>query len=399
MEQWERYLKKIYFDPKHPGGFASAGKLFKAVQQEGKYKTLTIGKIKQWLASIDVYTMNKPVIRRRVDKRKINNKIPVMAPFEIFDADLMDMRADAKVNDMRSYILVVIDIFSRFLWMRALKTKTMSEVKQAFESILEEAGKAPTRLRTDGGHEFTGGLMKEFYKSKNIFHYVAHNESKAVYAERVIQTIKRMLFRYMIHKNELRWVDVLPQIAQNYNATYHSVILMSPDQVNSSNVDQVWANQALLPVLKQQQKQKLNNNKIKAEIKKEKPKLKKKKSFKVNIGDHVRISYKRQAFERVYDQKFSGEVFTVAKRYRRQGTPVYRIKDLAGEMLKGGFYENEIQKVTVPLDKQYKIEKIVKYKGKGKQKQGLVRWLYWPSKFDTWVPLSEIKDIKPIKSK
>ena len=39
-----------------------------------------------------------------------------------------------------------------------------------------------------------------------------------------------------------------------------------------------------------------------------------------------------------------------------------------------------------------KIDKIVKYKGGGKNRQALVHWLNWPKKFDSWVQASEIKD-------
>ena len=308
MARKESYLRKIYFDPRHPGGFASADKLYKTVQREGKFK-VSQADVRRWLASVDSYTMNRPVVRRLDNRRRTKNKLPIHHLFEQWDADLMDMRADAKANDGYAYILVVIDVFSRYLWTRPLKTKTLTEVKEAFEDILSKAGQTPQRLRTDGGREFTGRIMKEVYKDLNIYHYVAHNESKATFAERVIQTLKRMMFRYMVHKNELRWIDVLPDITQNYNATYHSVLRMAPDQVSSSNQDQVWANQVLLPIVKQ-----MKTSSIKKEEKKQMKKPKKVR-YKVKVGDYVRISFKRQPFERVYDQKYSGEIFQVAKCY------------------------------------------------------------------------------------
>ena len=39
-----------------------------------------------------------------------------------------------------------------------------------------------------------------------------------------------------------------------------------------------------------------------------------------------------------------------------------------------------------------KIDKIVKYKGRGKNRQALVHWLNWPKKFDSWILASEIKE-------
>ena len=40
-----------------------------------------------------------------------------------WDADLMDMSYYAKQNDGYNYILMVIDIFSKYVWLRPLKRK------------------------------------------------------------------------------------------------------------------------------------------------------------------------------------------------------------------------------------------------------------------------------------
>ena len=50
------------------------------------------------------------------------------------------------------------------------------------------------------------------------------------------------------------------------------------------------------------------------------------------------------------------------------------------------------KKTNIKRDDVQKIDKVIKYKGRGKAKQALVHWLNWPKKFDSWVPASEIKD-------
>ena len=47
-------------------------------------------------------------------------------------------------NSGFSFILVVIDIFSKFVWMRPLKNKKGQSVNAAFQDILRE-GRHPTR--------------------------------------------------------------------------------------------------------------------------------------------------------------------------------------------------------------------------------------------------------------
>ena len=64
---------------------------------------------------------------------------------------MQDIKDD---NDGVSFLLVVINLFSRYLWVRPLKTKSAREVTEAFEDIFD-VGQKPEKLRTDKGKEFT----------------------------------------------------------------------------------------------------------------------------------------------------------------------------------------------------------------------------------------------------
>ena len=95
----------------------------------------------------------------------------------------------SKNNKGVGYILVIIDIFSRFLWLRPLKTKTGLNAANAFEKVFLE-GRRPKYLRTDKGQEFKARVVQEVFKRYNIRHFVTQNEVKANYAERVSLLIK-----------------------------------------------------------------------------------------------------------------------------------------------------------------------------------------------------------------
>ena len=51
---------------------------------------------------------------------------------EIWAADLIDMQAFSKDNNGIKYLLTVIDIFSKKIWIVPLKRKTGQEVANAF---------------------------------------------------------------------------------------------------------------------------------------------------------------------------------------------------------------------------------------------------------------------------
>ena len=51
---------------------------------------------------------------------------------EILAADLIHMQAFSKDNNVIKYLLTVIDIFSKFVWIVPLKRKTGRKVGRAF---------------------------------------------------------------------------------------------------------------------------------------------------------------------------------------------------------------------------------------------------------------------------
>jgi hypothetical protein len=283
-----------------------------------------------------------------------------------WDADLMDMSSLAKYNGGVTFVLVAIDIFSRFLLVAPLKSKRGKDVAEAFAAIFAK-GKRPYKIRTDKGSEFTNHVVQQYLKDQGVGHFVTQNEVKANYAERVIKTIKGRIYKYFTKKQTYEYVSHLQDFVDSYNHTYHRSIRMKPADVNHSNESQLWQQQYGLeskgyPIRK----------------------------FKFDFGAHVRISYLRTTFMREYNEKWTGEIFTVKNRYMRQGIPVYKLKDYSGEDIEGTFYEEELQLVLMP--EVFRVEKILRRRKVKGKKQHLIRWAGWPAKYDSWVNDEELRN-------
>ena len=76
----------------------------------------------------------------------------------------------------------------------------------------------------------------------------------------------------------------------------------------------------------------------------------------------------------------------------RQGQPIYKLVDWYNKPVKGTFYQKELQKVEVSDGDMFKIEKVIKYKGRGNRKEALVHWLGWPKQFDSRIPVSNLSN-------
>ena len=94
------------------------------------------------------------------------------------------MQAFSKQNKGIKYLLTVIDIFSKFVWIVPLKRKTGLEVANAFSSMLKE--RRPRKMWVDKGREF---YNKDVQKLVEL--YSTENEENSCMIERFNRTIKK----------------------------------------------------------------------------------------------------------------------------------------------------------------------------------------------------------------
>jgi hypothetical protein len=120
--------------------------------------------------------------------------------------------------------------------------------------------------------------------------------------------------------------------------------------------------------------------------------------FQFKKGDLVRISFTKQPFQRAYQEQYTTEVLKVAGRILKQGIPMYRLKDLKDDIIKGLFYTAELQKVNKNENSLWFIERIMRKRKRNKKLQYLVAWQGFPKKFNSWVDADDVKDVSEGKT-
>ena len=345
MEDKEKILENYYFDVNNKAAYRGPKKLYLTLSK--KYPgVFSLHYITQWLNKQDSYATSKQV-RRKVRTPAVH----VSSVDEQFDADLMSVGNLSKENDGIRFLLFVIDIFSRFLWVKPLKDKTAKSVLSAMKEVFKE--RKPIKLRSDKGGEFNNRWFKEYMKDKHVHYFVTQNAPKANYVERVQRTFRVMMYRMMRQKRNHRYIDDLDKLVKNYNSSPHSGLKgLAPKEVNKNNEVNVWADMYL---------------------KKSKPR-KSKPAFRFKRGDFVRLSFLKHPFRRAYEQQFTSEVFKIKSRFMKQGIPMYRIIDLKRDPISGAFYESELQKVDKSEDSLWYVEKILKKRKRQGKVQYLIKW-------------------------
>jgi len=89
------------------------------------------------------------------------------------------LQSYAKYNDNFIYIQSVIDVFSKFLYLIPVKTKSGSAVTEAFLSLFDDKPKLPSRrpewVRTDKGKEFLNKHFQDMLRDEGIQFQVCRN--------------------------------------------------------------------------------------------------------------------------------------------------------------------------------------------------------------------------------
>ncbi|KAG1647689.1 putative uncharacterized transposon-derived protein F54H12.3 [Nymphon striatum] len=351
--EMEDQLTSIYYDTSNPASFGGIDKLLFELRSKGVNATRKA--VKSWLEAQNSYTLHRP--RRKRFKR---NRIIVSVINELWECDIMDCSNVTKYNKEFKYLLVVIDALSKYGYARKLKSKNAVEVCKAFTSILKE-GHTPINLRTDRGSEFINKCFKEVTDRYSINHYFTYNETKAAIIERWIRTLRMKMARYFTANNTRRYVDVLDSMIDSYNNSVHSSIGMKPSKVTPHNQKKARA--------------KLYKNM------KEPSKI-----FKYKVGQNVRISKLKKAFDKDYEKKWTDEIFIIRQLVSRE-IPVYKINDLQGERIEGTFYDFELNPVKPPT--YYKLDRILKERGN----KYYVKFRHYDKSFNQWVNKSDVVSI------
>ena len=112
------------------------------------------------------------------------------------------MQQFSKWNKGYKYLLMVIDVFSKFGWIVPLKNKAGETVAAAFKNILN-GGRIPKLIWTDKGKEFYNKNMKKLLDLHKITLYSTENEEKSSVVERWNRTIKNKMWKRFTQQSSI----------------------------------------------------------------------------------------------------------------------------------------------------------------------------------------------------
>jgi hypothetical protein len=295
----------IYTNPSKPGSFSGISGFKK------NNPNINVKDIKQ----LHAYAIHKQVKRKFLRRKTIATSID-----ECWQIDLIDIKKYYTQNSHFKFVLICIDVLSRYAWARPLKNKESKSCKDAFVSIFEE-GRKPEYIYSDLGNEFKGEC-KKYLKSLGINQVETKSIHKAAIVERFNRTLKNKIARYMTYNKSSKFIDILPDLIRSYNNSFHRSIKTYPSKVSTTNQIQVFQNLY-------GEEEAIN--------------------FVYKKGDYVRLINDKKIFQKGYEPNWSEEIYII-RQLNPSNPATYKLTSLEGEDLTPNFYQEELQKAQAPFD-------------------------------------------------
>lgn len=349
-----------WVNPKKEYAFSGISKIYNHFQG-----AKSINEIKNDLAEIRTYTLHR-------EKKKIKNYNPffIYKKHQLLMADLCYLpQTDKETNRESKYLLCVIDCFSRKLFIRVIAKKNFQSVLNSFKSIYTKLDNPPpTSLLVDKGTEFTNKHFKQYCQSVGMKLIFTGNDTKASHVERSQRSLQEILYKIMEEKQTNSFLPLLDSALSIYNNRVNRITGFSPnDAYKDENHESVLGN--------------LEIYYSKALSKRRPPTYK--------VGDSVRLALKKTKFDRGYKPRFTEEVFKIKQVLTNLPQPRYILESYnSDETIDGSFYEGEITKAS---HEEFKIEKILKERKRGRIKEYFVKWQGYPESQNSWVSQNLIR--------
>jgi len=243
---------------------------------------------KEILDFIKTQTINE--LHKPTQKIKENYKfIIAFEPYEMLQIDLLDYSKYSRTNKGYKFILIAVDVFSRYAFAKPIKNKTPENVLDGFKLFNI---KNINSVYSDSGNEYKG-VFSKYLNEHNIISLKAeigdHNSLGII--DRFSKTLKIMISKYMTANETTRYYDVLDDLLKAYNNTPHTALgdISPSNSFSGENYN----------LIKRINLEKLKHNK--SIIKKNK----------IKVGDNVREKLKKKLFDKGYEITYSKNVYNV----------------------------------------------------------------------------------------
>lgn len=288
--------------------------LYKYLVEQG-HSNISLKKVKETLNQYENYQMHKSM-------KKIKTFRKTFSPekFYIVQADLMH---NTQYPQLGNYLIVIIDVLTRFAWVTMTDRKVGRSVSAAlshyFDLVESEFKYKVHKFICDRGSEFYNKDLLALFKKRGIEIFSTHSPFKASMVERFIRTLRMKLEKrneVLMSEKKTLTLNHLSEVVNEYNNTYHTGIKMKPIEAFEASTEQL--------------------------LEQYKPKKPLVKADLLEPNTFVRVAITKKPFIKESKPKWSKEIFMIKGRLTDGFAIYYKIADLNDNLKPGSYYREQL---------------------------------------------------------
>ena len=279
------------------------------------------------------------------EKKKDLGKIVAYYPLSLIQMDIFDLSKYYKDNQGYKYILCIIDVYSRKVWVYKMKNKDNKNVFESFQTFIQESNLkkyAPTILMSDNDSTFINDKFQQILSSNDIIHQpnVLNDHHALGLVDSFARILKKIFTRTFLQNKSTTWINNLEEVIDNYN------------DIPNPALDNIKPNNAFLEK---------NHRKI-YDINHEKSLYNNTKSS-IEVNDKVRVKL-TGTFRKGTEARYSDDVYTVKKvrgnTITLDNDTVYKRSSL---LIVPKTTKTDEKNVILKVNKQNKTDRVLKSEG------------------------------------
>ena len=153
-------LQSIYENPLNVGSFSSVYKLYKSGKAINA--NITLQDTRKFLSTQDSYTLHKPT-----KKTFLTQQILAPKPKVIISMDLIDIKNISEFNDGFKYLILYVDVFSKYLSTIPILDKTKESILMGLKAFFNKNDNYKySRIYSDMESGLYSNLIRNLKKKK-----------------------------------------------------------------------------------------------------------------------------------------------------------------------------------------------------------------------------------------
>lgn len=220
-------IKDLYED-KQTGLGRSQKSFYYEIKE--RYYNITRNQVVDILNTSPIYLAN----RHKVAEKGYTTKI-YSEPLECFVIDLIDFNKILKKNTIGQrkyrYMLTIMDVFSKYCWLKPLVEKSADAVKTNLEQIFSQPNSMPKRIWTDRGSELKNDDLKAYCDRNHIEQMYNRPYVPVKYIESFNRNVRKTLRELFLRNGNLKWYDKCDELSNILNNTLSQVTGKKPSEL------------------------------------------------------------------------------------------------------------------------------------------------------------------------